>query len=117
MWTQHIKTQRQLYDCFGDGVKCQGSGPSGTKRREKDYHSQSKRASEYADVLLQESTSNDGEKRLNEELLVIILCSQYANINLNPSPISNQIGVKGVRVKIYIRVLRTWNYYRTFTKN
>ena len=55
---------------FGEGVKCQGSGPSGTKRREKDYHSQSKRASEYADVLPQESTSNDdGEKLLNEELL------------------------------------------------
>ena len=64
-----LRLERSL-KLFGEGVKCQGSGPSGTKRREKDYHSQSKRASEYADVLLQESTSNDdGEKLLSEELL------------------------------------------------
>ena len=57
------------FKLFGEGIKCQGSGPSGIRRRKKDCHSQSKRASEYADVLQQESTSNDdAEKRVNEEL-------------------------------------------------
>ena len=75
-----------------------------------------------------ESLMNDFINDLATQKWVIIQCSQYTNINLNPSPISNQIfnpsmlkhdnrtlvrDRVGVRawIKIYIRVLRTWNYY------
>ncbi len=53
-----LRLERSL-ELFGQGVKCNGSGPSGTKRSKRDFQAQSKRAGEYADVLLQETSGDD----------------------------------------------------------
>lgn len=57
-------------DLFGQGVKCHGAGPSATKRSKRDFQAQSERASEYADVLLQQASDEDtvtGTKGESEE--------------------------------------------------
>ena len=54
-----LRLERSL-ELFGQGLKCQGAGPSGTKRRKKEFCSQSKRASEYADVLINDEGKSEG---------------------------------------------------------
>lgn len=44
-------------ELFGQGIKCQGSGPLGTKRRKRGFTAQSKRAKEYAEVILDDDES------------------------------------------------------------
>lgn len=56
--TLALRLERSL-ELYGQGVKCQGVGPSGNKRRKRDHTEQSKRAKEYADILLEESESSD----------------------------------------------------------
>jgi hypothetical protein len=45
-------------ELFGQGIKCQGSGPSEKKRRKRDFTAQSQRAKEYAEVILDEELSD-----------------------------------------------------------
>jgi hypothetical protein len=53
-----LRLERSL-EPFGKGVKCQGNGPSSTKRCKKDFAAQSRRADEYADVLLEDDMFDD----------------------------------------------------------
>ncbi|CAB4004931.1 Hypothetical predicted protein [Paramuricea clavata] len=53
-----LRAERFL-ELFGKGNKCQGSGPSGTKRRKRDFTAQSQRAKEYAEVILDDELSNN----------------------------------------------------------
>lgn len=46
-------------ELYGQGVKCQGVGPSGKKRQKRDHAEQSKRAHEYGDILLEEDEISD----------------------------------------------------------
>jgi hypothetical protein len=46
-------------ELFGKGIKCQGSGPSGTKRRKRDFTAQFQRAKEYAEVILDDELSDN----------------------------------------------------------
>ena len=55
-----LRLDRSL-ELYGQGVKCQGVGPSGNIRRKRDHAEQSKRAKEYADILLEECESSDCE--------------------------------------------------------
>ena len=53
-----LRLERSL-ELFGKGIKCQGSGPSGTKRRKRDFTAQSQRAKEYAEVILDDELSDN----------------------------------------------------------
>ena len=53
-----LRLERSL-ELYGQGVKCQGVGPSGKKRQKRDHAEQSKRAHEYGDILLEEDEISD----------------------------------------------------------
>ena len=76
-----LRLERSL-ELYSQGIKCQGSGPSGAKHRKRDFTAQSQCAKEYAEAILDEELSDNNvqcsidNSKVNEERVVSASSSQ-----------------------------------------
>ena len=95
-----LRLERSL-ELYGQGIKCQGSGPSGAKRRKRDFTAQSQRAKEYAEVILDEELSDNNAQcsmdnsKVNEERVVSASSSENeTDVRRNKKRTSGKMSAK-----------------------